>query len=66
VKPARVIVGSRGWYVVEALPYDSGVILYGPVLAVEMAHELAEECDVAHAVRMQAAMFEPRRSLARC
>ncbi len=51
VTPARVIAGSAGWYVVDS-HLDGGVTLYGPMLSVELAHEVAEECDHRSHVRM--------------
>lgn len=44
--PAHVIAGSAGWYVADT-DLHGVVTLYGPILCVELAHEVAEECDAA-------------------
>lgn len=40
---AYVQAGDAGWYVVEPVPFSGDRIVYGPILAIEMAYELTEE-----------------------
>lgn len=51
---ARVIAGSAGWYVWDPSPWevDGSGVLVGPILAIEMAHEVAEEADAAFKRRL--------------
>jgi hypothetical protein len=62
---ARVLAGDDGWYVQDPYQYSSYCTYYGPILSIELAHEVAEEVDAVYGHMLHTAMLALREDVAR-
>ena len=55
VRPCRITVGSRGWFVVEP-DNGGGAVVVGPMLSAELAYEVAVESESFREAALKAAV----------